>query len=104
MVKSCDNCYWHTAIDGEECIKKLKPKEHECEGHCYECECGSGAEYKYEDNFCCTDCLIEQLGMDTYETTHYMCDGHYLGDDEDLDEVINNIRSCGYEIESIGGE
>lgn len=27
MVKSCDNCYWHSAIDDEECIKKLKPKD-----------------------------------------------------------------------------
>lgn len=104
MVKSCDNCYWHSAIDDEECIKKLKPKDRECEEHTYECECGSEAEYKYEDDFYCTDCMVEQVGIDTYTTTHYMCDGEYLGCDDDLDEVINNIRSCGYVIENIGGE
>lgn len=98
MEQTCDNCYWR--IRGDQCIKKLEPKNR-CEGHNYECECGSEAEYKYEDDFYCADCIMEHLDIDTYTTTHYTLDGGYLGCDDDLEEVIDRIKSRGYKIEDL---
>lgn len=101
MDKSCNNCYWHSAIDGDECIKKLKPEERECEGHSYECECGNEAEYISDNEFYCTDCLIQSFSLDESTETHYSLDGTYLGSNDDMDEVIDGIKNCGYTIENL---
>jgi len=45
--------------------------------------------------------MVEQVGIDTYSTTHYMCDGVYLGCDDDLDEVIDGIKNCGYDVKNV---
>nr|WP_312985793.1 hypothetical protein [Clostridioides sp.] len=99
MDKSCDNCYWRDCK--EECFKKLEPKN-KCEEHNYECSyCNSKAEYISDDEFYCTGCLIQSFSLEESTETHYSLDGTYLGSDDDMDEVINGIKSCGYSIEEL---
>ena len=46
---------------------------------------------EYSDEIICEDCLLEIDGITTETTTDYYLDGDYLGDDNNLDEVIDNI-------------
>nr|WP_312985967.1 hypothetical protein [Clostridioides sp.] len=39
--------------------------------------------------------------MEESTETHYSLDGTYLGSDDDMGEVINGIKSCGYSIEEL---
>ena len=46
---------------------------------------------KYSDEIICEDCLLESDMITTDTVTSYYLDGEYIGDDNNLDEVINNI-------------
>lgn len=62
---------------------------------CDRCESDYAEEYfkdKYTNEVVCLDCLLD--GCETSTTTHYIIDGTYLGSDDDINEVIENI--CDY--------
>ncbi len=46
---------------------------------------------KYSDEIICEDCLLELDGITTNTVTSYFLDGEYLGDDADIDNLIENI-------------
>lgn len=97
MIKCCENCYWK--------FKKCEPKNDwcayeknklenkTCDKHNYECSsCNDEiAEYKYNDKYYCSKCLLEEFGVEEYTETHYMLDGEYLGSEDDISEVIENL-------------
>lgn len=94
MCKNCDNCYWNYKENkGDWCgFKEVVPKERVCDKHDYECiSCSDQAEYKYKGDALCSNCLLEELGVETYTVTHYTLNDEYLGSDDDISEVINNI-------------
>jgi reverse gyrase len=93
MDKNCSNCYWEGYKDMFCIYEKEKPVEETCNKHSYMCiECDSEiASYKYKGKYYCQDCLLKQFNIEDYTVTHYMRDGEYLGSDEDIDQVINNL-------------
>jgi hypothetical protein len=70
----------------------------------HNCSCGNKAEYKSDNEYYCMDCLIDSFALEKSTETHYVLDGTYLGSDEDMDEVIEGIKSCGYVIEELEAE
>lgn len=46
---------------------------------------------KYTKELVCEDCLLELDGITTETTHHYFLDGEYIGNDDEIDEVYNNI-------------
>ncbi|MBU5440309.1 hypothetical protein KQI42_20140 [Tissierella sp. MSJ-40] len=94
MIKSCDNCYWEGYRNMHCVYKEDKPKENVCKKHNFVCNtCGSNSEYKYDDEYYCSDCLIEQFNLIETTITHYYDDdnGEYLGSDEDIEEVFKAL-------------
>lgn len=51
--------------------------------------------YKYEDRFYCWGCLEEKLNdddiLDVNSITYYRLGGDYIGDENDIEEVIERI-------------
>lgn len=100
MKKLCDNCYYlHKSIihDVYFCAKhsctKEKPSD-VCDKHDFNCslnDCMNAAEYKYKDQIYCTDCLLEYLKVEQYTTIEYYRDGEYLGSEDNIVEVIENL-------------
>lgn len=61
---------------------------------CNRCDSEDSENYykdEYSDEIICEDCLLESDMITTDTVTHYYLDGEYLGDDNNLDEVIDNI-------------
>lgn len=59
-------------------------------------KCGSNyGEYYYKDKnsneIICEDCLLEIDEVTTSKVTSYFLYGEFIGDDEDIEEVIENI-------------
>lgn len=46
---------------------------------------------EYSDEIICEDCLLESDGITTDTITYYYIDGEFIGDDSDIQEVIDNI-------------
>lgn len=46
---------------------------------------------EYSDEIICEDCLLEIDGITTDTVTNYFLDGDFIGDNNELDVVINNI-------------
>ncbi|EDT26111.1 hypothetical protein ACV3P9_14875 [Clostridium perfringens] len=90
MKKSCENCYFMPK-DGI-CFFEKDLKENICENYTEICECGSQAEYKYKGKYYCTDCLLKKFEIEEYTTTEYYMNGDYLGNDDDMSEVIRNLN------------
>lgn len=102
MSKNCNNCYWKFEVNIDEwCARgKAKPSEEFCDGHNYKCTCcDEEAEYKYENQYLCSKCILEKLGVKEYTVTHYTLDDEYLGSDGDIREVISNINKDIEELE-----
>lgn len=94
MCKNCNDCYWNFQNKKSHwcAFKEVAPKDEVCDKHDYECiSCGEQAEYKYKEDYLCSNCLLEELGVETYTETHYTLDGEYLGSDDDIFSVIDNI-------------
>lgn len=49
---------------------------------------------KYGDEVICEDCMLEIDGITTDTVTNYFLDGEFIGDNNELDVVINNICYC----------
>lgn len=51
--------------------------------------------YKYEDKLYCWECLEKKLEnddiLDVGSITYYSLDGEYIGDENDIEEVIGTI-------------
>jgi len=62
--------------------------------------CGTnakGIEYfqnESTDEIICEDCLLEVDGITTDTVTNYFADGEFIGDNNELDVVINSICEC----------
>ena len=62
--------------------------------------CGTnakGIEYFQNENtdeIICEDCLLEVDGLTTDTVTNYFLDGEFIGDNNELDVVINSICEC----------
>lgn len=55
-------------------------------------------EYRYGNKEYCRDCLLdrleeESLDVETYSVKNYMLGGEHIGTDDDLLEVIENMKS-----------
>lgn len=101
MDKSCDNCYWASSNRGNCYYFEDKPESNICDRFDYKCcECdGENATHEYKNNLYCTDCLLKELDVESWTVTHYMVDGEYLGSDDDIDGVIENLSKDINEIE-----
>lgn len=97
MIKCCENCYWKfkkCESKNDWCAyEKNKLENQICDKHSNECSCcfDDKAEYKYKDKYYCSKCLLEEFGVEEYTETHYMLDGEYLGSEDDISEVIENL-------------
>ena len=83
MCKSCDNCCWRLGIEDPYCHSKVDaPEDNVCSFHNYPCdECElSCAEYLVGGKKLCSDCMLEEEGIERCEVTQYFKDGEYLGD------------------------
>jgi hypothetical protein len=61
---------------------------------CQKCDCEL-AEYEYNGKDLCDSCLVEYLEeneeIESYTTTNYAIGGEYIGTDDDMQEVIDNL-------------
>lgn len=61
---------------------------------CNRCD-SEDSEYYYKDEYSdeiiCEDCLLESDMITTDTVTSYYLDGEYIGNDNDIDEVVNCI-------------
>lgn len=93
--KNCKKCYWkfywiginkhcayHKEFDGEVCDK--------FSSECSICNCNQ-SEFKYENEMYCQECLFEELGVEPYSIVHYSFNGEYIGNENDMREVLNNL-------------
>lgn len=97
--RNCENCYWHWHGRKEEYCAwhKQKPEETPCKRHdfaCCSCE-SSRADFlkTYDNEPYCEDCLLEELGVETFYVKHYMYDDDYLGDENDMYEVFERLNN-----------
>lgn len=94
MCKSCDNCLWRLGRKGIYCHFNLEvPEDNVCSFHDYTCEeCGlSCAEYLVGGKKLCSDCMLEEEGIESCEVTLYFKDGEYLGDSDDFEKVVYQL-------------
>lgn len=93
MTKNCDNCCWRLKYDSKFCMmEEVSPKENICDLYHSECDkCGNRAEYSFNEKHYCGDCLLSEFEVEQSSVTHYYHGGEYIGSDEDMDEVINNL-------------
>ena len=59
-------------------------------------DCGNEfATVNYENEVLCTECFLETLRekneFETFVTEHYVLDGEYLGSEDNIDEVLNQL-------------
>lgn len=100
IERTCDNCHflYHSNLNevyfcAKHKANKEKPKE-VCEYHglsCHKCSCE--AEFIYNDDMYCLGCLLEENDVEECTTTSYYVDGEYLGADDDMDEVLENLSN-----------
>lgn len=94
MKKSCLACYFKYSDPegctwGEECFGK-----NICEKftqRCCKCNVHS-AEYKYKGQYYCAKCLLSVFNVEEERTTKYYLENKFLGDDNDIEKVINNLN------------
>lgn len=107
IEKTCDNCsrlYSSStySIDTGKIVHKysctnhatdrVKPTEI-CEYHSYSCnKCSTEGEFIYNDKIYCLECLFDDLCIESYSTISYYQDGEYLGTDDDINEVLENLN------------
>lgn len=103
MERTCDNCYFlcHNCYDDTYfCANHKKDKEKPskvCDYHGYTCnKCKSEAGFMYNDEAYCLDCLLKENDVEECTTTSYYVDGEYLGSDDDIDEVLENLNNYVY--------
>lgn len=91
MEKSCENCRFCEDLDEGTCVLNKDTKA-DCSSHEFSCyECGSMADYSYEGNAYCQECLFGKFDIEETIETHYMLEGEYLGSDADIEEVIEKL-------------
>lgn len=91
MDKNCDNCYWKDYADKHCIYKESRPNKNICDKHDFVCDtCGDFAEYKHNEKYYCSDCLMGQFDLTEVTITKYYDSdtGEYLGSDEDIEEVF----------------
>ncbi|HHD2753247.1 TPA: hypothetical protein ACOTG0_002056 [Clostridium perfringens] len=93
FILGCDNCYWKYEGTEEHCVyRNEEPEEKTCDEYSSSCSsCDDGAEYVYEGECYCSQCIIEKFNVEESTTTYYYLDGKELGSDDDIDEVIRNL-------------
>lgn len=93
MKKSCSNCYWNFLMDENYCSHSdKKPSERICEEYSPKCDlCEKEAFYKYRGGLCCTEHLLKRVGVEKYYVAHFELNGKELGDDTDMNKVIENL-------------
>lgn len=64
------------------------------------------AEYEYKGQGFCSNCLLEELQeekeIDVYCVETYYLNGEYIGDDNDLGDVIEKLQ-CSIDIKDVEG-
>ena len=101
MNRQCKECYW-LSYNNKECIQLHDLNDENCCDFTHQCcNCDTEhAEYKYKGEMYCIHCLFDKLEVDTHTTEHYYIDGDYIGSDDDIDNVIDNLK-CDYDIEEL---
>ena len=51
---------------------------------------------EYSDEIICEECLLESDMITTDTVTSYYLDGEYIGNDNDIEEVIDSICNNGF--------
>lgn len=89
-MKNCKNCYWYFK---DKCLKEIEPPiDKDCEKHDHYCTaCNSVADYKQGYLYYCQDCFLEVNGVKSFTVTHYTWDGEYMGNEDDIHEVIECV-------------
>lgn len=91
--KDCSNCYWKLENDQKWCwYKENKPKNNICDLYNSKCECGDIATYRYKDKNYCAECLLKEFDVEENKIIEYYLDGEYLGNSDDINEVIDNLE------------
>lgn len=92
MDKSCNSCCWENYKDKFCFYEVSKPEISFCNEHNPNCiDCGFKAEYSFNEKHYCTDCLLNEFEVEQSTVTHYYHGGEYIGSDDDMNEVINNL-------------
>lgn len=99
--RTCSNCYYlhkshihNVYFCASHEASKEKPDKI-CDKHLFCCsssECLGEAEYKYNNKLYCVNCLFEELDVEQCTTIEYYKDGEYLGSEDDIVEVIENLN------------
>lgn len=100
MNKQCKKCYW-LSTNGEECLHCKNVNSKNCDEFMQKCDnCYNKALYKYNGKELCFNCLMKELEVETETVENYYLDGYYIGNDGDIDEVIENLKGD-YDIEEL---
>lgn len=92
MKDNCSNCYCKYIDEKRHCAWSSKePVNQICEEFVPMCSCDEEALYKYEGEYYCTECLLDKFDVEEYTKTIYCKNGRYLGDDDSMSEVIENL-------------
>lgn len=98
MSMKCQGCYYYLC---SECLLNLK--QGGCTRYTAEClYCSDKAIAYYQEEQLCEECLMDRLEVEECTgATHYYLDGEYLGDSDNMEEVMNELVSCVEGIELI---
>lgn len=90
--KSCENCSWKYKYPIQRwcSFSKEEPKKC-CSEHNFRCKCGDIAQYNYKGKRYCSECILKKFEVEECIEIDYYLDGEYLGNSDDIDEVIRNI-------------
>lgn len=103
-MKTCDNCYWRLRYGKHTfCLYHEDKQDTICKEHSYRCDMCGHEIARFEQNGFrhCVDCLLQENGVESFEVTHYTWDGDYLGNENDIDEVIDVVIECCEDIDVI---
>ncbi len=92
MMK-CNECYYGRYADVCLLTKQIIPVEDCSRFKEICCDCESEAEVIYRGYHYCIDCVMEQFDLEESTTISYYKDGEFLGDSDDMHEVIENLSS-----------
>lgn len=94
-MEKCKDCYWKERgkVNEEDWCGFEGTEPNTCKYFEYQCdECQEDeAKYEYKGKKYCFDCLMEELEVESYTTTNYYLNGEALGNEDDIDDVIDHL-------------
>ena len=93
-MKTCDNCFWRLRYGKYTfCYFHKDKQDTVCKEHKHYCDSCKIEKAKFEQYglHYCTDCLLEANEVQVFEVKHYILDGECIGDEYNMDEVIDAV-------------